>query len=337
MLYVTTRNNQNPVTTQHVLVNSRAEDGGLYCPLRFPVFSREQLGSLTAMPFNQRIAAVLNLFFSAKLTSWDVDFAIGRYPVRLESLGHRIHMAECWHNPDWSVQRLVTNLSQLVAAEGLEPGCWTEIAIRIAVLAAALCEPEVFGGETVDVAVVSGEFTLPISLWYARKMGLPVGNIVCCCNENNQLWELVCHGQLKTDCVSVPTIVPEADVVLPIHLERLVFGCGGLEQVAKYLSACRTGTAYTVGEELLGELRKGLFVSVVSSSRIQSAIPNVYHSHGYLLAPESALAYSGLLDYRVKTGVTRPALVVCDRSPVCALETVADAMGLSPEEVKRKL
>ena len=337
MLYVTTRNDQNPVTTQHVLQGSRDEDGGLYLPFRFPVLTPEHRKSLAAMHFNQRIAAILNLFFSTKLTSWDVDFAVGRYPVRLESLGHRVVMAECWHNPDWSVQRLADNLTKLVAAESSEQGSWMEIAIRIAILAASLCEQEVFQGGSVDVAVISGEFTWPISLWYARKMGLPVGNIVCCRNENKQLWELICHGQLRTDSVSISTIVPEADVPVPVNLERLIYDCGGREQVERYLHACRNGMTYCVEEDFLRELRKGLYVSVVSSSRIRSAIPNVYNSHSYLLNPESALAYCGLLDYRVKTGATGQAMVVCDKSPVCAVETVADAMGISVEEMKRMI
>ena len=74
---------------------------------------------------------------------------------------------------------------------------------------------------------------------------------------------------------------------------------------------------------------------MVSSLRVETTIPNVYKTHNYLLAPASALAYSGLMDYRTKTGITRTAVVLCDKSPVCSVETVAKAMDMTPAELKK--
>ena len=101
MLYATTRNRLDAVTTNHVLVESRGPDGGLFVPLNLPKFSAQERKRLSEQSFGHCVAEILNLFFSTKLTGWDVDFCIGRYPVRLEPLAHRIYMAETWHNPDW--------------------------------------------------------------------------------------------------------------------------------------------------------------------------------------------------------------------------------------------
>ena len=98
MLYKTTRNIQDPVTVQHVLTGNRGEDGGLYLPLHFPNYTEEERKRFCCLSFNQRMAEILNLFFSTKLTGWDLDFSTGRYPVRLEEFPHRIFLAECWHN-----------------------------------------------------------------------------------------------------------------------------------------------------------------------------------------------------------------------------------------------
>ncbi|MBR0319604.1 MAG: hypothetical protein IIX10_00985, partial [Clostridia bacterium] len=57
-------------------------------------FSQEEINLLYGMSFNRRVAEVLNRFFHTKLTGWDIDFCIGRYPVRMEQLAHRIFMAE---------------------------------------------------------------------------------------------------------------------------------------------------------------------------------------------------------------------------------------------------
>lgn len=335
MLYVTTRNTRDAVTIQHVLKKSRELDGGLYMPLHFPQFSQEEINLLYGMSFNQRMAEVLNRFFHTKLTGWDIDFCIGRYPVRMEQLAHRIFMAETWHNPDWQYQRLENNILELLQAESDIPGNWVSIAVRMSVMAAVLGNQEALGTGLVDVSVISGDFTLPISAWYLRKMGFPVGNIICCCNENNQFWNLICNGQMHPDALCLPTIVPEADVMLPVNLERLISDCGGLSEVERYLDCCRTGSVYSVSDSMLQRLREGLFVSVVSTNRVETTIPNVYKTHQYVLSPGSSLAYSGVLDYRTKTGITRSAVVFCDKSPVCDAGVVAQAMEIPVAELKR--
>ena len=336
MLYITTRNDRDAFTVQHVLTQNNGEDGGLYLPLHFPKFTEEELQSLCAVSFNQRVAAILNLFFSSKLTGWDVDFCAGRYPVRVQSFPCRIHMAELWHNPCWQYEFLEQNLLRLIGAQTDAPDSWCRIAVRMAVLAGILGEHSILGNGSVDVALVSGDFGAPISAWYLQKMGFPIGSIICCCNENNQLWELICHGQMPTEDMVIPTLIPEADVVHPVNLERLLHGFGGSEEVKRYLDCVQNRVIYSVSDGIT-EVRKVLYAGVVSSDRIESAIPNVYNSYQYLITPASALAYSGLIDYRSKTGVTRSAVVVCDRSPVCEQDLVAKIMNITPEIMKNMI
>lgn len=335
MLYVTTRNYQDTFTTAHVLMQSRAADGGLYTPLHFPKLTEQERNRLSGMPFGQCVAELLNLFFSTKLTGWDVDFSVGRYPVRMEQLPHRILMTETWHNLECQYRRLEKNLMELLQAEADIPGNWISVAIRMAVLADVLGNRELLGTGPVDISAVCGDFTIPISAWYLREMGFPIGNIICCCNENNQFWDLLCNGQMRMDSICRSSIVPEADVILPVNLERLISYCGDVLEVQRYLECCRTGSVYSASDILLRQIHRGLYASVVSSSRIETAIPNVYKTHQYILTPSSALAYSGLLDYRAKTGIARSAIVLCDDSPVCAAETVAGFMDMPVDELKK--
>ena len=337
MLYVTTRNNRDAFTAQRALRENRGPDGGLYLPFHTPRFSQPEIETLAEKTFNQCVAETLNLLFKIKLTSWDIDFCIGRYPVRLETLRHRIILAETWHNPDWNYERLVKNLVDHLCNDYSVPTDWAKIAVRIAVLVGVFGELKRMGITAADVAVVSGDFSAPISAWYARQWGLPVGNIVCCCNENKSLWDLICHGQLRTDILSIPTIIPEADITLPTDLERLIYECGGIPEVQRYLEACRQGRMYCPNDAILTKLRNGLYVSVVSSQRMETTIPSVYRTHNYLLSPYTALAYAGLLDYRAKTGETGYAVVLAERSPMNDAAAVAGAMGIPEEELKQYL
>ena len=342
MLYVTTRSNRDAYTAQRALRENRGPDGGLYVPFRAPVFSPEDIDALAEKSFNRCVADTLNVLFNTRLTSWDVDLSVGRHPVRLTKLNHRVLLGESWHNLDSRFSRMVQNLAgQLRADQKALSSDWAEIGVRIAVLF-GICGELMRAGwvsreKPFDLSVVSGDFSAPVSAWFAREWGLPIGNIVCCCNENNSLWDLLRQGQLRTDEVSQTTETPDGDVVVPDGLERLIHSCGGPEEVQRYVAVCRRGGTYYPSDALLSRLRRGMYVAVVSGRRMRATIPSIYSTNNCLLSPYASLAYAGLLDYRSRTGESRYAVVLSEKGPVCDLETVAGALGISPQELKRHI
>lgn len=293
--------------------------------------------------FNARLAEVLNLLFSARVTAYDVDFVLGRHCVRLQQLGQKIVMAECWHNTDWQFSRMVSDLAELLLDHhGSQPEItgWAETGIRIAVLfgifGELIRENLVDFQRKIDISLISGNFSGPMSGWYAREMGLPIGNIVCCCNENRGAWEFLCHGQLRTDGVAVPTVVPEGDTVVPEGLERLICACGGSVEAERYAKTLHQGGIYYVDDALLARIRKGMYATVSSERRILSAIPSVYATHKYLLTPSASLAYAGLQDYRSKNGEMRTALILTEKSPRLDLKLLADVMGICEQDLAKR-
>ena len=330
MLYVTTRNKHDTYTVHHVMQKDRGEDGGLFQPFHLAPFSREELLDLGKQTFGQRVAQILNLFFSARLTGWDVDFCAGKSPIKLSPLSHRILVADCWHNPDNTFARMEKSLCERICGESVEkPTAWMSIAVRVAVLfgiygdllAAEAVRPE----KPLDVAVPTGDFTAPMAVWYARQMGLPVGNVICCCEGDSGLWELLSHGEVRTDCG------------MPENLERLINLTLGVGETLRYCEICEKGRAYATRPGTLELLRKGMYAYVVSPQRQNSLIPSVYRTGGMILGPESALSYGGLLDYRAKTGESRPALLLAERSPVLDKKAVAAAMDITEQELLRQL
>ena len=334
MLYMTTRNDREVFTAQQVLQRTTGPEGGLFLPYRQPNISPETFRALAKKPFAGRIAWMLNHLFESKCSLWDVEFAAGRSPVRLESLGSRIFLAQTWYNPGWSYDAMAVSLSRLLGRE--EPAGWVGIALRCAVLLGICTELYNLGVTKPDISVLSGDFSAPIAAFYLRQWGVPIGEILCCCNENNELWNLLSHGQLRTDGVSIPTILPSADVVVPSELERLVYEAGGCEEVERYLDVCRRGAAYAPGDEVLSKLRRGMAVSVVSSERILQTVSGVYRTCGHILDPAGALAYAGLMDYRAKTGRLGCAVILSDSSPRHSLEITAKALGMPPEELENR-
>lgn len=343
MLYVTTRNKNDAHTAHKTLTADRDSDGGLFVPFQMPVLSREEILSFKDKSFGQSVAEILNLFFSARLDGWDVEFCIGRYPVKLVPMSHRIVVAETWHNPDWDFARIVRNLSSRIRGNddthGV-PSAWAWIVIRIASLFGLygqMLRQGLAPEGIMDVAVCVGDFSAAMAAWYAREMGLPVGTIICSCNDNCSVWDLLHHGEMHTDTVAVPTNTPECDVGVPTNIERLIFGQLGVEEVTKFLEASRQGAVYAPSEDDHIRLRKGMYAAVISHKRMESMIYNVYRTSTYLLDPYSALAYGGLQDYRATVGEGRTTLLLAERSPVCSAATVAKAMGITVQELKERV
>lgn len=344
MLYVTTRNKYDAQTATRALSGDRGADGGLYLPFQMPVFSADDVKALADKSFGQCVADVLNLFFSCRLTAVDVDFCIGRSPFKLPAMNHRIVIAELWHNLDDCYDRTEGALAAKIC-ENL--GCetkltsWLRIAIRIAVICGVFGELQRMGivslQQVIDVTVAAGDFSAAMSVWYCRQMGLPIGNIICSCNENSGVWELLHLGELHTDAAVVATTTPLADVSVPAELERLIHAAIGMEEAARFAGVAEKRRIYRPHADLLGNLKRGMFSAVVSRSRLDALIPSVYRTNSYILNPYTALAYGGLMDYRAKTGETRTALLLAERSPACESETVADSMHMTVNELKAVL
>lgn len=331
MLYLTTRNKFDTYTVHRANQSDRGPDGGLYQPFRLAKVESEMLASLKEHSFGQRVAQILNLFFSVQLTGWDVELCAGKSPVKVVSMGHRMLVAETWHNNDWDFSRLEKNLAARICGyEDREktPTSWVGIAVRIAVLfgiygellaSGALDEETAF-----DISVPVGNFAAPMAAWYARRMGMPIANIICC-HDDSSVWDLLHQGQVRTDCG------------MPENLERLINATLGLEETLRYCEICEKGRMYTVKPEELENLRKGMYATVISPDRLTTLIPSVYRTGGYVFGPRAVLAYGGLQNYRAKTGENRLALLLADRSPVRDSALVASALEISEQELLRQL
>lgn len=344
MLYVTTRISGDAFTAYKALTENRGPDGGFYLPMRMPHFDKSQISALADKSFARNVADVLNILFNTRLDAWAIEFGIGRYPVKLVSLSGRATVAETWHNPAWRFERLAKGVEKAIRqSDQVEqvPGDWLMIASRTAVLFGIFGELLHSGAVTadtpVDVVVPAGNFSAPMAAWYARSWGLPIATVVVCCNENGSLWNLLHKGELRTDAVASKTDTPACDYVVPPDLERLIFSTLGREETARFCETCRRGGTYYLEPAQLEHLRRGVYVSVVSRQRMESAIPNLYKTDGYIAEPYTALAYSGLCDYRSRTGGNRGALILSEESPAYSFALIARCMGMSPTELKKRL
>jgi len=323
------------------LNEDRGPEGGFYVPMRLPYYPASDIRGLGKKTFSQNMADVINLLFETKLDSWSLEFAVGRYPVKLANVGNRTLIAETWHNPGWRFERLARGVEKAIRQSDQicqVPTDWLLIASRIAVLFGVFGEllkaDAVSTDVPMDVVVPVGNFSAAMSCWYAREMGLPIANIVCCCNENGGAWSLIHKGELRTDVQTVRTDTPACDHSVPEALERLVFSAFGLEQTIEFTESCRKKTNYYLEPHQLSQLRRGLYATVVSKRQMEAAVSSLYRSSGYLADPYTALCVSGIGAYRSKSGESRMALVISEESPKYHLTQLSGYLDTTAEELK---
>ena len=341
MLYRTTRGKYDVVTAFKTIHTDCYVDGGLFLPFRMPKLNITQLATMGGASQAQTIANVLNALFCCELTAWDVELAVGRRPVQMATIGRQIIAGELWNNDREDISRMVRALSSRMGGNAEVPTNWMEIAVRIALLFAAYgmlqSAGTVKGHEKMDVAAATGDFTMSMAAWYAREMGLPVGQIICGCNANGGLWDLLNRGELSTGNRAVPTCTPEANLIVPRNLERLIHGVFGVEENKRYLLYCSKGRTYTVTEEQGQALSRGLFAAVISDSRVSAIIPGVYRTRSYILSPYAALAYGSVQDFRATTGEERPTLLIADRSPAKDGALVSKLLKIKEPDLQKRL
>lgn len=338
MLYISSRNKTDSFTSHRTLCGDHAPDGGQYLPYQLPQIEEEALVKMCMQSFGQNVAQILNLFFSASLSAWDVDCCIGRAPARVKAMNHRILTAECFHNPQNSYRYLAESLSRhLTQGKTGEATVWMRIAIRISVLFAlyALLPEDVREG--FDICLPTGDFSDPMAAWYARRMGLPIRKIICCCNENSAVWDLLQRGEMNTGMPMVDTGMKELDHACPAQIERLIYHTLGLEQTLAFLAVCQKKGVFRIEEESFEKISDGFSAAVVGRERIPTTIRSVYRSNQYFVSPVAAVVFGGLQDFRAKSGESQHTLILADDSPACYADQVSAVCGITKAELSKAL
>ena len=325
MLYQTTRNKIDSVTARRTLLDERTSDGGFYVPLKLPQFSAAELDGLCEQPTCQIVARIVNLFFDTKLSAWDVECAIGKMPFNIAELNQKILFVQLWNNSAGSFDGICTRIANLICAEQSAPTNWMKIVLRIAFLFAiygSICNG---GIKQFDVSVEAGDFSAPMAVWYARRMGLPVKRIICAELEQSAAWDLLHHGQMSISGSDTNGSIAEA--------ERLIYSVLGMENAKLFADAIQGCSVFRVAQSHLEELSKSFFVSVVGNERINSLIGNVYKTYAYILDPVTALSYAGVQDYRTKSGEIFPTIILSADSPVDHTQRIVQAAAIHQADI----
>jgi threonine synthase len=198
---------------------------------------------------------------------------------------------------------------------------WGRLLPQIVYYVSAYCDlvarEELKLGETLDFCVPTGNFGNILAGYYAKKMGLPIGKLICASNCNDVLTQFIETGVYDKNRAFMTTISPSMDILVSSNLERLLFDVSGGDDalVAGYMKALASSGKYQVTQEIFEKISRDFRCGWSSDDVTRETIRDMYNNSDYLIDTHTAVAYSVLKNYREKTGDTAKTVVVSTASP----------------------
>ena len=151
---------------------------------------------------------------------------------------------------------------------------------------------EIAFGDKLNFVVPTGNFGDILAGYFAMKMGLPVGKLICASNENNVLADFFETGYYNKNREFHITKSPSMDILISSNLERLLYFVCGSEKCAKYMKDLRETGAYQLEPDELAKIREIFDAGFADDEQTYETINDVYKKHGYLMDTHTAVAWN---------------------------------------------
>ena len=210
---------------------------------------------------------------------------------------------------------------------------WGRILPQIVYYISAYCDllgaGEIKLGQKVNFCVPTGNFGNILSCYYAKRMGLPVGKLICASNRNDVLTDFIRTGVYDRNRPFHNTISPSMDILVSSNLERLLFDLSEWDDqlVKKYMADLAAAGRYEVNAALRERIQSLFYAGSCGERETGTAIRSLHRDYGYLVDTHTAVAAKVLTGYRAETGDTAPSIFVSTASPFKFRGSVLEALG----------
>ncbi len=200
-------------------------------------------------------------------------------------------------------------------------------------------------GDKVNFSVPTGNFGDILAGYLAKKLGLPVGKLICASNANNVLTDFIESGTYDRRRPLHKTISPSMDILVSSNLERLLYLMSeDTDLVASLMGSLNKDGCYTVPEALKAAIKEEFWAGYCDDEKTRATIGKVWQEQQYLCDTHTAAGWAVAEDYVAATGDTAPMVVLSTASPykfpaavLSALEDVAEMDEFRQMEYLEKL
>lgn len=183
--------------------------------------------------------------------------------------------------------------------------------------------------EPITFAVPTGNFGNVFAGWVARRMGLPVDQLLIGSNRNDILPRWLATGTMTMADV-VSTVSPSMDIQVSSNLERLLFELAGRdgEAVTRTFTRFRSERSVTVADEAMDEARAVFRGARFDDEATLGEIRAVHERTGRLVDPHTAV---GLAAARaLRRSDDHPTVVLATAGAAKFPDAVEQATGVRP-------
>lgn len=213
---------------------------------------------------------------------------------------------------------------------------WGRILPQVVYYISAYCDlvrdGRIVMGDKVNFCVPTGNFGDILAAYYAKRMGLPVGKLICASNCNDVLTDFLRTGVYDRNRPFHNTMSPSMDILISSNLERLLFDLSGENdaQIREYMDALAQSGRYEVSDAIKAALAEQYWGGFCDEAGTSAAIAKYYKEYGYLIDTHTAVAASVMEQYRAATGDKTPTVFVSTASPYKFCDSVLNAIGETP-------
>ncbi len=203
-----------------------------------------------------------------------------------------------------------------------------QICYYVYAYARLLGEGKISEGEKINVAVPTGNFGNILAAYYAKRMGLPIGKLICASNDNRVLYDFFRTGVYDRNRRFVLTSSPSMDILVSSNLERLIYRIAGedADKTRDLMAALAGQGRYEITEEMREEL-SDFFGGFADETETAEEIRRLYESCGYVVDPHTAVASAVYRKYLRETGDGTKTVIVSTASPFKFNRSVMKAIG----------
>jgi threonine synthase len=183
---------------------------------------------------------------------------------------------------------------------------------------------------SLSFVVPTGNFGNVFSGWVARRMGVPINQLVVATNRNDILARFFATGTMQIHGVE-PTISPSMDIQVSSNLERLLFELYGRdgETIADLLGEFRDAGTVSVPADRLAVASEVLSSASVDEAATRAAIERYHRTHDLIVDPHTAVALD--VAERVRRDPTTPQVTMATAHPAKFPDAVEAATGVRPQ------
>ncbi len=183
-------------------------------------------------------------------------------------------------------------------------------------------------GDKVHFCVPTGNFGDILAGYFAKRMGLPVGRLICASNRNDVLTDFLSTGVYDKRRTFYKTTSPSMDILVSSNLERLLSLLTGDDSyVSSLMKDLSEQGHYKVTDALLEKLQAEFSCGCCNDEAAARTIGKVWAEEKYLLDPHTAVAWTVADQFAHTHRDGAPVVVLSTASPYKFPAAVLSALG----------